>query len=85
MFLYHDIRVLYSCVTERGVQGRNFEDRDFGFFAKVIICAQLAYLDGFALRMCGRAQQGAARTLVPFFSQYTRVTYHFVSNKVTLP
>ena len=67
------------------VQGCNFGDRDFGFFAKVIICAQLAYLDGFALRMCGRAQQGAARALVPFFSQYTRVTYHFVSNKVTLP
>ena len=35
------------------VQGHNFGDRDFGFFfAKVIICAQLAYLDGFVWRVC---------------------------------
>ena len=45
-------------ITERGVQGRNFEDRDFGFFPKVIICAQLTYSGGF---VC------PTRAHVPFF------------------
>ena len=54
-------------ITERGVQGRNFEDRDFGFFAKFIICAQLTYSGGF---VCPAACAAAcACTCTIFFSQ----------------
>ena len=51
-------------ITERGVQGRNFEDRDFGFFAKFIICAQLTYSGSF---VCPARARGGARAR----------TYHF--------
>ena len=51
-------------ITERGVQGRNFEDRDFGFFANFIICAQ---------------QHIQAGSYVPraIFFTVACVTYHF--------
>ena len=70
--------VLKGTSTERGVQGCHFEDRDFGFFAKVIICAQLTSLDGFVYRACARARHGAARAHVPFFFTVACVTYHFL-------
>ena len=54
-------------ITERGVQGRNFEDRDFGFFPKVIICAQLTYSGGFVCPT--RARGGARARTYHFFSQ----------------
>ena len=57
-------------ITERGVQGRNFEDRDFGFFAKFIICAQLTYSGSF---VCP-ARAARARTI---FFTVACVTYHF--------
>ena len=48
------IYVLKGSSTERGVHGCNFEDRDFGFFAKVIICA------------CARLRHGAKCAHVTF-------------------
>ena len=59
--------VLKGSSTERGVHGCNFEDRDFGFFAKVIICAQLTYLDGLVCHACTRARHGAVSVHVTFF------------------
>ena len=50
-----------------GVHGRNFEDRDFWFFAKVIICAQLTYSGGYACP--ARARGGARARTYHFFSQ----------------
>ena len=45
------------------VHGRNFEDRDFGFFAKFIICAQLTYSGGFVRPARARGHRARARTI----------------------
>ena len=50
-----------------GVHGRNFEDSDFGYFAKFIICAQLTYSGGFVCPT--RARGGARARTYHFFSQ----------------
>ena len=65
-------------ITERGVQGRNFEDRDFGFFPKVIICAQLTYSGGFVCPT--RARGGARARTYHFLFTVACVTYHFRVN-----
>ena len=80
MYIVHTSKLMFQrgCLTRDirwggGVHGRNFEDRDFGFFAKFIICAQLTYSGGF---VCP-ARGGARARTYHFFFTVPCVTYHF--------